>query len=184
MTARISGSMCGPGRAWRRSRGWPPGLRRQAPVQAPTETSFWVSALSVVRLAWLAPPSPPSSGRPSSRLGFEEGPAAGGKVLVLGASPGVGVFLADPACVGQDSTLVEGQEIVQLALPIPEEDLLPAPGLVLGVVEPHHHDPVELGDLCLAQVVLGDRDVRLADGGAFPGGQAHVGLGVVGRGPR
>jgi len=50
------------------------------------------------------------------------------------------------------------------------------------VVEPHHHDPVELGDLFLAQVVFGDRDIRLADGGAFPRGQAHVGPGVVGEG--
>src|SRR3954447_14890039 len=77
---------------------------------------------------------------------------------------------------GQDSTIVESQEIVQLALPIPKEDLLPALSLVLGVVEPHHQDPVELGDLLLVQGALGDRDVRLRTAAPFQEVRPMLGL--------
>jgi hypothetical protein len=86
----------------------------------------------------------------------------------------IGLLPTHRAGVRQDRTLVEAEKIVQSCFPIVQKDL-PAPSrLVLGEVEEHHHDPIELRDLGFAQVILRDRDIAFTDDVALPGGEAHV----------
>ncbi len=80
----------------------------------------------------------------------------------------------------QHLPVVEPKELVQPRCPIPQEHLRPSAGLVLGEIQPHHDDPVELPDLIGVQVVLRDGHVALPDPAPGPARQAHVGPGVIG----
>jgi hypothetical protein len=78
------------------------------------------------------------------------------------------------AGVWQHVAFVEAEELIELLLPVAQEHLLAATRLILSEVEKHDDDAIELGDLRLAQVVLGDRHVGPADDSPLPRGQAHV----------
>jgi hypothetical protein len=111
---------------------------------------------------------------------FPNRPAAGGEMLEFSLGAGVGFPLADRSGVGEDVPLVEAEEFVAFGFPIPEEDLLATPGLILGEVEPHRDDAIQRADLVILQLVLGHDHVVFAHHITAPGGQSHVRQGVVG----
>ena len=66
------------------------------------------------------------------------------------------------------------------SLPVLHEHLLAAPRLVLGIVQPHDHDPVQLVDLRLMEIVLGDGHVPLAHLSGLQARQTHVRCPMIG----
>jgi len=103
-------------------------------------------------------------------LGFEGFAPALAEQVVFTLGLGVGFFAGDGAGIGEDGALVEAQELVELGLPVFEEDLFFAAGLVFRIVEEHDDDAVEFVDFRFPQVVLGDGHVGLVDAAGFPGG--------------
>src|SRR5690625_2730635 len=73
------------------------------------------------------------------------------------------------------TSLVEGQEGIELVRPFDHSDRPAALRLIFGVVEIHRDDAVEFLDLLGLEVVLGAADIALAYDRAFPTGQAHLG---------
>ena len=85
--------------------------------------------------------------------------------------------------VGQNVALAQAQEVVQFGNPVPHVHGAVGAGLKFGEVQIGRNDQVQRLDLFLAEVVLGDGDVGLADGTlrrVLPGRQAHVRPGGVG----
>ena len=81
---------------------------------------------------------------------------------------------------GRMSRSFNRRKVVEAGLPVVQEDLLAPPRLILGEIEKHDDDAVQLVDLGFAQVVLGHGHIALANDAASPRRQAHVGLGRVG----
>ena len=112
---------------------------------------------------------------------FEVGPAALAEAFVFSWALASASSREMVPASGRTAPFVEFEKVVELRLPSrSEKPVLPA-GLVFGIVEEHDHDAVEFVDFGLVQVVLGDGDVGLEDFAAFPGREAHVGLGAVAR---
>src|ERR1041385_872870 len=85
----------------------------------------------------------------------------------------------DLAGVREHLVLVELQEGVELRDPFGHLHRNLPIALILGVVEVHRHDALELLDLALDQVVLGDADIALEDlplGRVLPRREPHRGL--------
>jgi hypothetical protein len=76
--------------------------------------------------------------------------------------------------------VVELQELVELRLPVPEEDLLASPRLILRVVEEHDDDAIQLSDLVGVQIVLRDAHIAFSHSVALPRRESHVRLRRIG----
>jgi hypothetical protein len=111
-------------------------------------------------------------------FGFQQLPAPCGEPLVFSVSVSVRLGLPHVAGVVEDFSLVELENSIQAGLPVGKEDLSAPSGLVFGEVQPHDHDAVQLGNLVLAQVVLGHDHISLECGLRSP----HVGSDPVFRG--
>jgi hypothetical protein len=85
-------------------------------------------------------------------------------------------FHGDASAVLQNSSLVELQECIQLLTPVIHVDWLSATGLVLGIIQPHGNQAIELPDLILLKVVLSHDHIGLADTSALPARESHVRL--------
>lgn len=103
-----------------------------------------------------------------------------GKLLVFRLRLLIRARLADTAGAGQHTPFIKNQKIVQLIFPVFEKDLFATVRLVLSIIEPHHHDPVQFRNLIFHQVILGHRDIGFPDNRTFPGGEPQVWLRVVG----
>lgn len=90
--------------------------------------------------------------------------------------------MADEAGAIEQGLVVGAEHSVHARTPEVEGEVLLLLGAQLGLFEEDHDQAVEGIDFVCAQVVLGDEDVLLADAGAAPGGERHVGLARIGAG--
>jgi len=88
-------------------------------------------------------------------------------------------IVGDAPRVGEDVALVERQEGIQLLDPICHVHRNASHGLAFGEDEVLLDEIIECGQLRLSEVILGDRDILLANRCAAPVRQPDVGLGRV-----
>jgi hypothetical protein len=62
---------------------------------------------------------------------------------------------ANLSSIGKHSPIVESKKLFELRLPVLEKDLFASPTLILGEIQPHRDDAVQLANLFFTEVILG-----------------------------
>ena len=104
----------------------------------------------------------------------------GVEVFIAFGGDGFHRLVADGAGAVEQGLVVGGEHAVHAVAPEVEGEVFLLFGAEFGLFEEDDDETVEGVHFVLAEVVLGNEDVVLADAGAAPGGERHVGLRRVG----